>query len=314
MKTEVLDKCLELFRGIQDSDDDQISFLADLDVEFQDSLIEPFRRELGLNLISKTTFQEKNDLVIFYIEELDRTIIIDREFKDIEPLNLEVDDFHYPIWYNDQYETDDSGIAQVRAQILFSELFEVIQDYCNIYHIPFMELCKDRHLILETINLRPTIDFEEISAGSKALERLSSYHQPDMPLSKIGRPVFAQDYLHEVYEIIRNFFSPEDQASLLFMLENSSDVEKPLVFLDTGNRLADAFKQLYDANIILGCQKKELESWICRNFAYVYQNNVKPFIPKYLNEIISTTKDKCKRPFLDARFDKTLNKNILIKL
>jgi len=310
----MLDRCLELFRSVQNDEEEKIEPLSDLGAEFRESLIEPFRRELGLNLISKATFQEKNDLIIIYIEELDRTIIIDREFKDIVPLNNEVDDFLYPIWYNDQDVTDDSGIAQVRAHILFSELFEVIQDYCNIYHIPFMELCKDRHFITETINLRPTLDFEEISAGFKALEKLSADQQSDMPSPEIGRPVFAQDYLHEVYEIIRDFFSAEDQIDLLYLLENSSNVQQPLVFLDAGNRLADAFKQLYGADIIRGCQKKELESWICLNFAYVYRNKVRPFIPKYINEVISTTKDKCKRPFLDVKFDKAQNKYILIKL
>jgi len=143
---------------------------------------------LAWTSFQKATFLEKNDLIIFYIEELDRTILIDREFKNIEPLNYEVDDFHYPIWYNDQDVTDDSGIAQVRAHILFSELFEVIQDYCNIYHIPFMELCKDRHFILETINLQPTHDFEEISAGYKAFEKLSADQPQDMPSPEIGRP------------------------------------------------------------------------------------------------------------------------------
>ncbi|MGA3014133.1 MAG: hypothetical protein ABSD71_08860 [Bacteroidales bacterium] len=314
MKTEVLDRCLELFRLVQNDDKEKIEPLSDLGAELRESFIEPFRRELGLNLISKATFQEKNDLVIFYMEELDRTIIIDREFKDIEPLNYEVDDFHYPIWYNDQDLTDDSGIAKVRAHILFSELFEVIQEYCNIYHIPFMELCKDRHFILETINLQPTHDFEEISAGYKTFEKLSADQPQDMPSPEIGRPVFAQDYLHEVYEIIRDFFSTEDQVNLLYLLENSSDVHQPVVFLDSGNRLADAFKQLYEADIIRSCKKKELESWICRNFAFVYRNKVRPFIPKYLNEIISTTKDKCQRPFLDVKFDKAQNKNILVKL
>lgn len=314
MKTETLDRCLELFREIQDSDDDQISFLADLDVELQDSLIEPFRRELGINLLSKATDREKQDLIIFYIEELDRTILFNRAYREIQPVDIESDGFYYPIFYEDQYETDPNGMAEVRAHFLFSGLFAVIQDYCNIYHIPFLDLCRDRHFILETINLQSTRDFEELTSCNKVLDDMTKEEKLGKRSTEIGRPVFVQDYFREVYEIIRDFFSPEDQTRLLSLLENCVDVPEPLVFLDTGNRLADAFKQLYDANIIRGCQKKELESWICRNFAYVYQKNVKPFIPKYLNEIISTTKDKCKRPFLDVRFDKTLNKNILIKL
>lgn len=314
MKTEALDKCLELFRAVQNFEEEKIGPLADMDAELDQPFIEPFRRELGLNLLSKPAFQEKKDLIIFYIEELDHAIFFDRSIDEIEPVNHETDGFYYPIWYNDQYETDDSGVARVRAHILFSRLFDVIQDYSNIYHIPFIEICNDRNFLLHTIDLGRTRDFEEITEGRKAYERLLSERQPGAMPTEIDRPIIVQDFFDEVYEAIRDFFSTEDQINLRYMLENNTDVESPIVFRDMGNRLADAFKQLYEANIIRGCQKKELESWICRNFAYVYRGEVRPFLPKYLNEIISTTKDKCKRPFLDVRFDKTLNKNILIKL
>ena len=314
MNTEALDKCLDLFRAVQNHDEEKIIPLADLDAEINHPFIEPFRRELGLNLLSKPTFQEKKDLIIFYIEEINRSIVIDRRYDEIEPVNHETDDFVHPIWYNDQYETDDSGVAWVRAHILFARLFDVIQDNCNIYHVPFIEICNDLNFILDTIDLGPTRDFKEISEGRKAYERLISERQPEVITTEIDRPVIVQDYFDEVYEAIRDFFSVEDQISLRYMLENNTDVESPVVFRDMGNRLADAFKQLYEANIIRGCQKKELENWISRNFAYVYRGEIRPFLPKYLNEIISTTKDKCKRPFLDVRFDKNQNKNILIKL
>ena len=314
MNTEALDKCLELFRAVQNFEEKKIGPLADMDAELDQPFIEPFRRELGLNLLSKPAFQEKKDLIIFYLEEIDRCIIIDRSYNEIEPVNNETDGDIYPIWYNDQYETDDSGIAWVRAHILFARLFDVIQDYCNIYHIPFIEICNERNFILDSIDLSPTRDFEEITEGRKTYERILLERQPVAKPTGIDRPIIVQDYLDEVYEAIRDFFSTEDQISLRYMLVNNTDVESPVVFLDMGNRLADAFKQLYEANIIRGCQKKELESWISRNFAYVYRGEIRPFLPKYLNEIISTTKDKCKRPFLDVRFDKNQNKNILIKL
>lgn len=314
MCTEALDKCLELLRAIQKGDNNKIGPLVDLDTEIDQSFIEPFRRELGINLLSKPGFQEKKDLIIFYLEEIDRSIIIDRSYSEIEKVNHDTDDFAYPIWYNDQDETDDTGIAWVRAHILFSRLFGGIQDYCNIYHIPFIEICNDRNFILDTIDLGPTRDFMEISEGRKTYERLISQKQPETMPAEIDRPIIAQDFFDEVYEAIRDYFSTEDQISLRYMLENNTDLQSRVVFRDMGNRLADAFKQLYEANIIRGCQKKELESWICRNFSYVYRGEVRPFLPKYLNEIISTKKDKCKRPFLDVRFDKNQNKNILIKL
>ena len=314
MNTEALDKCLELFRAVQNFEEKKIGPLADMDAELDQPFIEPFRRELGLNLLSKPAFQEKKDLIIFYLEEIERCIIIDRSYNEIEPVNNETDGDIYPIWYNDQYETDDSGIAWVRAHILFARLFDVIQDYCNIYHIPFIEICNERNFILDSIDLSPTRDFEEITEGRKTVERIILERQTVAKPTEIDRPIIVQDYLDEVYEAFRDFFSTEDQISLRYMLVNNTDVESPVVFLDMGNRLADAFKQLYEANIIRGCQKKELESWISRNFAYVYRGEIRPFLPKYLNEIISTTKDKCKRPFLDVRFDKNQNKNILIKL
>jgi hypothetical protein len=314
MNIEALDRCLQLFRHLQNEEKDKIRILSDIGTEFSEELVEPFRRELGVNLLSKSSSQEKRDLIIFYMEELDRTIYFDRDFNEIEPLHPESDNFLYPIWYQDQDETDDMGVALVRAQILFSYLFEVIQDYCNIYHIPFIELCKERHFLLNTIDLQPTFDFQELDHDLQAISIPVDAKQSDKPIIKVGKPVFTQEFFDEVFILLRDFFSPEDEAELAVIMETGADSERPLVFMDAGNRLADTFKQLYEANIILGCQKKELESWICRNFKYLNKNIVKPFIPKYLNEIISTNKDKCSRPLINVKFDKSLNKNILIKL
>jgi hypothetical protein len=314
MKTEAIDKCLELLRFESSNDPEKIAILADLGAEFTESYIEPFRRELGLNILSKTTIEEKKDLIGFYFDELNHSFIAVKLYEEIEPLNPGVDNLNYPIWYEDDYETDDSGIAEVRGHIFFSMLFEVIQDYCNVYHIPFLELCKDRHFIPETINIQPTSDFEELDECQKAVEQLNTNAKKNSDSIQVRNPVFVQEYLPDFYVIIRDFFSKNEQDSLIHLLETGVELDKPIVFQDTGNRLADAFKQLYEANIIVDCQKKELESWICRNFVFIHRQKVKQFIPKYLNEIISTTKDKCQRPILNVKFDKVDKRPVIIKL
>jgi hypothetical protein len=314
MKTEALDKCLELLSHERRNDPGKMAILADLGAEFTESYIEPFRRELGLNILSKTTIEEKKDLIGFYFDELNHSFIAVRLYEEIEPLNPGVEDFTYPIWYKDEYETDDSGIAEVRGHILFSMLFEVIQDYCNVYRIPFLELCKDRLFVPEMINIQPTRDFEELNECQQAVEQLNTNAKKNSDSVQVHNPVFTHEYLLEIYSILRDFFSKDEQDTLIYLLETGAELDKPLVFLDTGNRLADAFKQLYESNIIVDCQKKELESWICRNFVFVHRQKIKRFIPKYLNEIISTTKDKCQRPILNVKFDKVDNRPVIIKL
>ena len=133
-------------------------------------------------------------------------------------------------------------------------------------------------------------------------------HQPP----KI-KPRFKPESIPTIFELLKGFFSPEHQTLLQQILETGNDASVQLIFLDTGNRLADAFKQLIDADIITGCEKKELETWILRNFNYRYRHIIKPFKSRYLSDIISTTKDKCQKPILNVRVDKATGKAIINK-
>lgn len=119
------------------------------------------------------------------------------------------------------------------------------------------------------------------------------------------KPVFKPEAVQIVFDIIKDFFSPEQQTQLKQLLETGSNNSQCLIFLDNGNRLADAFKQLKKADIITQCEQKELESWIETNFKYKYRKEVKEYSPRYLNDIISTNKDKCQKPLLNVKTDKT---------
>jgi len=308
MKTDALDKCLNILSYGQDEDEGKIEILAGMDTDFHEEFVEPFRRELGLNLLAKSSFQEKRDLILFYIDELDRVIIIPENFKNIEPVHVETDELLYPIWYAGQDISDNLGISEVRAHFLFSLLFIVIQDYCNLYDIPFLEICNDRFFILDTIDLSPTIEREEMLGFAKSMNERVGSVLPEI------RPVFTPAFVPKIFEILRDFFSPEDQIEFYTMLNTGENAPKPLLFLDSGNRLADAFKQLYDCDIIRGCQKKELEYWMSLNFSFRYRNKVKKFSLAYLSEIMSTTKDMCQKPILNIRHEKATGDYLISKM
>lgn len=101
---------------------------------------------------------------------------------------------------------------------------------------------------------------------------------------------FKPEEINTIFNLLKDFFSEDHQVLLLKLLKTGTNATEKLIFLSTGNLLADAFKQLINAKIIIGVQKKELEAWIQKNFCYRHGNEVKEFTLRYLNEIISTNK------------------------
>ena len=127
------------------------------------------------------------------------------------------------------------------------------------------------------------------------------------------KPKFNPDAVPVIFDLIKNYFSDEQQSKLNEILETGHGVTEPLIFLTNGNRLADAFKQLIDGDIITGCTKRELEKWISDNFQYRYRQKIKEFKLHYLNDIISTTKDKCKNAILNVSVEKATGKYLIKK-
>ena len=298
MNTEALDKCLHLLNYSMDYDQAKIDILSNMETDFHKDYVQPFRRELGLNLLSKVTFSEKKDLIIFYIDELDMNASISEFYENIEPVDLETDGLLYPIWYTGQYETDNVGVSAVRAHYLFVLLFYEIQYYCNLYHIPFLEICDDRFFDLRIIDLDPTL------VNMECQNIISSSMTEKSSLSIEEKPIFLLASIQQVYRLLKEYFTKEDQEELLKIIQSGKNANKPLVFLESGNRLADAYKKLYEGEIIRGCKKKELEKWIRLNFVYSYRGEQRKFKEKYLNDIISTNKFFYKTPILKVDLDK----------
>lgn len=124
------------------------------------------------------------------------------------------------------------------------------------------------------------------------------------PVKNTGRqnigmaPTFKPEAIGGIFNILKDFFSIEDQTELIRILKTGNNTNEQLIFLDSGNRLADVFKQFFETGIITGCDKKELERWICKNFNYRYRREIKSFTADYIEKCISRNDQPCKNPIL----------------
>jgi hypothetical protein len=114
-------------------------------------------------------------------------------------------------------------------------------------------------------------------------------------------PVFKEEIVQELFTIIKNYFSLKDQELLLKLLTTNEDTNEPLLFNGPGNQLADAFKQLYLSNLIISCNKTELESWIQFKFRYRDKGVQKQYTQKYLQDIISSNTKECRSPLFNIK-------------
>jgi hypothetical protein len=92
------------------------------------------------------------------------------------------------------------------------------------------------------------------------------------PRKIANKPTFMDGIADKFFDICKNYFSTHDQGLLLPLLKENEAPTFPLLFRGNGNQLVDAIKQVYEANLIVGCKKGELEDWIGANFEYVYRS------------------------------------------
>lgn len=116
-----------------------------------------------------------------------------------------------------------------------------------------------------------------------------------------AKPIFKPEIIEIIFDLLKDFFSIEQQKDFKIFIETGNNVKEKLLFLDNGNRLADAFKQLKRADLITGCNQTDLINCIEKNFSYFYRNEVKSYKSKYLEKIISTPNDNCKKPILNVK-------------
>lgn len=121
----------------------------------------------------------------------------------------------------------------------------------------------------------------------------------DDNISAEAKPAFSIEGASAFLEIVNGFFPDTQQVALEALIRKQHKPAETLLFRSNGNRLADAFKQLYEANFITGCQKKDLAQWIAQNFQY-QNKGIKSYKLATLESIISNKEGKmpCKKPLL----------------
>ena len=118
--------------------------------------------------------------------------------------------------------------------------------------------------------------------------------------NRIVLPVIPYEYAILIYEKLKDYFSENQQPSLLLLLQSGKEPEKLLWFRENGNKLVDAFRKWYDNDYIISCNKSDLRRWIIRNFVYGLKKAPVGFKDSYVIDILSSNKPTvCKNPIVN---------------
>ncbi len=116
-----------------------------------------------------------------------------------------------------------------------------------------------------------------------------------------GMPKFSEQFIGDFLQLMKTYFSEAHHTQLTTLINTNTQPENQLIFKGNGNQLADVFKQLYEANIIVGCKKTDLEKWIAKHFLYATGDVPKEYTEGWLSSIISTDTKFCKSPIMVIR-------------
>lgn len=201
--------------------------------------------------------------------------------------------------YHTKYTLTLKGWQQIKGSYTFTLTHEVIKGYGFFSGI-----------VSSVDDMKDT--FSEIfksweGCGQAAAPQKTVQPKPDI------KPIFKPEEIDTIYGLLKDFFNPEQQAQLKDILTTGNDTNPRLLFLDNGNRLADAFKRLITSDLITGVEKKQLETWVQRNFIYWYRGKVHKYTPHYLNDIISKKDDNCRKPIFIIELNKVTGKKVINK-
>jgi hypothetical protein len=149
---------------------------------------------------------------------------------------------------------------------------------------------------------RALIEFEQsvlkIIQANKEREKTTAYK---LTAKELPLPIFKAGVADQLIDLIKDYFTTHEQAQLKLLFTTGRQIDPPLLFKGSGNQLADAFKQLFEANLIIGCNKIQLINWIIKYFKYVDKGVIRSFSEKYLLDIISSNTKSCQSPILNVR-------------
>lgn len=156
----------------------------------------------------------------------------------------------------------------------------------------------EREKIIEDLSL--TIK-NNISSSPNGINNLGNEKHDLSHKSLELYPFFIETTIDNLLNILKDYFQKEDYKTLKEKLINTKSQGEPIVFRSNGNRLAYAFKVLIELNYIVGCEKKDLQKWIKRNFQFTYRRQIHYFTDDYLEKCISRNGFPCKNPIIEVQ-------------
>ncbi|EHQ26552.1 hypothetical protein [Mucilaginibacter paludis] len=140
----------------------------------------------------------------------------------------------------------------------------------------------------------------EIGNGAEVFDQAEINEEQAIAAKVVGYyPTFKPGAAEQLFDLFKVYFIPEEHPALEKLLLNDEAPASPLLFRGSATQLSDAFKQLYDANLIVGCRKIDLEKWIAPKFTYLSPQSEPRELPEgYLHSLISEKTRPCKSPIL----------------
>ena len=122
---------------------------------------------------------------------------------------------------------------------------------------------------------------------------------PPPPISIEIKPTIDSDAANQFFNILKGYFEPKQHTELQTILEKGINVNQKLIFKGNANRLTDAFKKLYNARLLTGCQKKDLQKWIVDNFQFFNKKKgAVDFKAKTVEKSIAGNEYRCENPII----------------
>ncbi|ARS36046.1 hypothetical protein [Pontibacter actiniarum] len=281
-------------RKVRQGSPAEINEVQAYDIRHETPYEEASAFESELRLLSELAVLDLITLEVVQLQTVDRLLsLMERRFKTFW-LNFhgQAAEFrwqHYPSGYISLVGLDKLFVVQnlraAHAHVLIEETF--VDD--------LSESVKLREFLLASLrqHVNSLVPVEQVHATSTI---------PPLAGEPVRRfPRFVEGVAVAFYDILKGYFAQHEQQLLLPLLQENLPPASPLVFHGNGNQLADAFKQLYEANLIVGCLKGDLEEWISRHFAYVFRKQQRTLPPNYLAAIISSNVKPCQSPILDVK-------------
>ncbi len=281
-----------------------------------------------------TSFIEKYFVTKEYYHEYyedGQTLIAACEIDAIQKLNGLPAFLKY---WNDCKTIDD----KLRLDFAIIPHFAALKEWFDLKLVKFIQKNESQYLLSESVKEADIRQFKEDNAtrvykflkanersGKGVLGTVTKLHAEEMikfykwltdqPVESIHqprgqnktedtaveiKPVIRSDAVPTLVEIIKDFFSGDQEVELRQLLVKGISPNSKLFFLSNANKLADTFKQLFDAKLIAGCSKKELEIWIAKNFSSQFRGKKKDYSIRHLHNVISSPHNRCSNPIIDV--------------